>query len=189
MLLCAVSIYGADYIYLPLGCLVKESFPRPPSLLGISARVEWWASCISLCGLFSCGLGNLILTQSLIWEATSTVLFYFSHWGTWNHDEAYLNQRICIETHLYYICNFIWWQRRRGGKIHTDLGWIRTALLSIIHSSWLPSHGLCQGSLILDVCGDGCMDMLDFSLRGRESGYSFFLTIAVALLVFPFIRH
>lgn len=67
-----------------------------------------WASCISLCGLFSCGLGNLILTQSLIWEATSTVLFYFSHWGIWNHDEAYLNQRVCIETHLYYICNFIW---------------------------------------------------------------------------------
>lgn len=54
-----------------------ESFPRvSESVLGISARVKWWASCISMCGLFSLGLGNLILMQSLIWEVTSAIFFF-----------------------------------------------------------------------------------------------------------------
>lgn len=42
VLLCAKSIHGADCLYLPLGCL-EESFPRvSESVLGISARVNWW---------------------------------------------------------------------------------------------------------------------------------------------------
>lgn len=52
------------------------------SLLNVSARMERWASCISVCGLYSYGQDNLILTQSLISEATSAILFYFSHGST-----------------------------------------------------------------------------------------------------------
>lgn len=62
VLLCVLPIHGAGHIYLPLGCLVKESFPQVSESAGHQCQV---ASCISMCGLF-CGLGNLILTQSLI---------------------------------------------------------------------------------------------------------------------------
>lgn len=52
--------------------------------------------------------------------------------------------------------------RKESRKSHTDLGWIQTGPLGISHKS-LPSCWICKGAFILEACGDGCTDMLDFS--------------------------
>lgn len=67
------------FIYL-LGISWRTLCHESLSLLEISPGWNDGASCISMCGLFY-RLGNLVLTQSLIWEATSAILFTFSHWA------------------------------------------------------------------------------------------------------------
>ena len=94
------------FIYL-LGVLWRNHSHGTLSLLGISAaRVEGWARWISMCGPSSCGLGNLIWTQSLIWEATSGILFFSlghlkSGWGLLN-----LKEHIYKHTCIIFVISF-----------------------------------------------------------------------------------
>ena len=51
-------------------------------------------------------------------------------------------------------------------KSHTDLSWVQTLPLGIIHKKSLPHCWVCKGSLILGACRVRHMDMLDLSQRG-----------------------
>lgn len=53
--------------------------------------------------------------------------------------------------------------RKESRKSHTDLGWIQTAPLGISRNKSQPSCWICKGSLILQACGVGHIDVLDFS--------------------------
>lgn len=56
--------------------------------------------------------------------------------------------------------------KKKRVKSHTDLGWMQTLPLGVIHSKLLPSCWVCKGSLIPEACGDGHMDMLDLAQAG-----------------------
>lgn len=64
--------------------------------------------------------------------------------------------------------------RKESRKSHTDLGRIQTGPLGISHNQSLPSCWICKGSLILEACGDGRIDMLDFPCGGRKLAVLFF---------------
>lgn len=66
------------------------------SLLNNVPGRSWKASQNCMCGLFSCGLDNLILSQPLIWEATSAILFY----SLWGHPKLWWGP-ITLEEHVY----------------------------------------------------------------------------------------
>ena len=56
--------------------------------------------------------------------------------------------------------------RKKMMKSHTDLSWVQTLPLGIIHKKSLPHCWVCKGSLILGACRVRHMDMLDLSQRG-----------------------
>lgn len=63
-------------------------------------------------------------------------------------------------------------------KSHTDLSWVLTLQLGIIHKKSLPCCRVCKGSLILGACRVRHMDMLGLSQGGGGKR-------AVLLFFFP----
>lgn len=51
-------------------------------------------------------------------------------------------------------------------KSHSDLSWVQTCPLGIIHKKSLPHCWVYKGSLILGACRVGHMDTLDLSQGG-----------------------